>query len=63
VLLNVEIMDKKTKKIIWELEAKWDALTLEYMTMENKNNSDYFLTLGKASELGEAIDFIKKQYE
>ena len=56
-------MGKKTKKIIWELEAKWDALTLDYMTMENKNTSDYFLTLGKASELGEAIDFIKKQYE
>ena len=56
-------MDKKIKKILWELETKWDALTLEYMTMENKNTSDYFLTLGKADELGKTIDFINKQYE
>tara|TARA_R110000744_G_scaffold280890_1_gene392923 strand:- start:166 stop:336 length:171 start_codon:yes stop_codon:yes gene_type:complete len=56
-------MEDKTKKIINHLEAVWDELTLKYMSMDNKKTSDYFLTLGKASELGEAIDFIKKQYE
>jgi len=55
-------MEDKTKKIINHLEAVWDELTLKYMSMDNKNTADYFLLLGRATELGEAIDFIKKQY-
>ena len=56
-------MDEKLKKIIEILEEKCDALGKEYMTMENKNTADYFLTLGKASELGEVIDFIESHYK
>ena len=32
------------------------------MAFSDKNTADYFLQLGKATELGKTIDFIKKKY-
>lgn len=56
-------MDSKLEKILEALETKCDKLGKDYMTMENKKTADYFLTLGKASELGDTIDFIKEHYK
>lgn len=54
---------EKIEALIEELEAEWEQLTKEYMSAHNgtdKQTSDYFLTLGKASQLGETIDKIKE---
>ena len=55
-------MDEKLKKIINDLEKRYDELNKQYMGTE-AHTSGYFLSLGKATELGETIDFIKKHYE
>lgn len=55
-------MDAKLKNTLSELWTKQDKLTTEYMTMENKNTSGYFLALGKADSLGEAIEFIEENH-
>lgn len=55
-------MNDKLKKILAELWVKHDLLTKEYLTMENKNTSGYYLALGKADSLGETIEFIESKY-
>lgn len=55
-------MDDKLKKIVDELTQKWEQLSKEYMEMD-KETADYFLTLGKADSLGEAIELIESNYK
>lgn len=56
-------MDNKLKMILKYLEWKWESLVEEKDNEITENTADYFLQLGRVGELGNAIDYIEKQYE
>lgn len=53
-------MKKTIEEIIEDLEKLFDEYHGEQMRINDKQNPEYYLMMGKANGIGEAIDLLKE---
>ena len=57
LIKKTNVMDKLLKK----LNKKFDEYHKKQLKINNNQNPDYYLFMGKANAIGEVIDLIEKQ--